>query len=205
MKIPGLKWGMILKISPLQLGNDYGNTWGKILEIDTWIERRFTFDMPLSMFPNVLERLRGTPARIQERVGRLVPDQLQERVGDAWSIQETIGHLIEVEALWIGRLDDFAEGLEHLRPADMSNQRTDAADYNSSDSATVLAGFREIRDEFVRRLEQLPDEAIAGSALHPRLNQPMRILDLIVFAAEHDDHHLARITELLRMTKARAG
>jgi hypothetical protein len=26
----------------------------------------------------------------------------------------------------------------------------------------------------------------------------MRVIDLVVFAAEHDDHHLARITELLR-------
>ena len=170
-----------------------------------WIERRFTFDMPLSMFPNVLERLRGTPVRIQERVGGLAPDQLQKRVEDAWSIQETIGHLIEVEALWIGRLDDFARGLEQLRPADMSNQRTEAADYNSRDSATVLAGFRKVRDEFVQRLEQLPDEAIARSAHHPRLNQPMRILDLIVFAAEHDDHHLARITEILRVIRTRSS
>ena len=170
-----------------------------------WIERRFIFDMPLSMFPNVLERLRGTPARVQDQVGGLAPGQLQKRVGDAWSIQETIGHLIEVEALWIGRLDDFAEGLEQLRPADMSNQRTDAADYNSSDSATVLAGFRSTRDEFVRRLKQLSDEAIERPALHPRLNQPMRILDLMVFAAEHDDHHLARITELLRMKRARSS
>ncbi len=43
-----------------------------------WIERRFTFDMSLSMFPNVLERLRGTPARVQDRVGGLAPDQLQK-------------------------------------------------------------------------------------------------------------------------------
>ena len=33
-----------------------------------WIERRFTFDLPISMFPNVLERLRGTPARVADRI-----------------------------------------------------------------------------------------------------------------------------------------
>jgi hypothetical protein len=26
----------------------------------------------------------------------------------------------------------------------------------------------------------------------------MRVIDLAFFAAEHDDHHLARITELIR-------
>ena len=34
-------------------------------------------------------------------------------------------------------------------------------------------------------------------AWHPRLDRPMRVIDLAIFAAEHDDHHLARITELL--------
>ena len=34
MEISRKKWGMIVNISPLLLGNDYGNTWGMILEID---------------------------------------------------------------------------------------------------------------------------------------------------------------------------
>ena len=168
-------------------------------EKSPWIERRFAFDLPLSMFPNVLERLRGTPARIEERVAGLTPDQMRRRIEGSWSIQETVGHLIKVEGLWIGRLDDFAEGLDELRPADMSNRRTEDADYNSQDAAAVLTGFRQTRDEFVQRLEQLPDEAIGRAAHHPRLDQPMRILDLMVFAAEHDDHHLARISEILRL------
>ncbi|MCK4414213.1 MAG: hypothetical protein KAY32_11760 [Candidatus Eisenbacteria sp.] len=43
------------------------------------------------------------------------------------------------------------------------------------------------------------DQDIARTAIHPRLNQPMRVLDLMIFAAEHDDHHLVRITELLQI------
>lgn len=168
-------------------------------EKSPWIERQFIFDLPVSMFPNVLERLRGTPARVQDRVAGLTPDQLQKRFDDAWSIQETIGHLIKVEGLWIGRLDDFAQGLKELRPADMSNRRTEDEDFNSQEAAAVLAGFGQTRGEFVQGLEQLPDEAIGRAAHHPRLDQPMRILDLMVFAAEHDDHHLARITEILRL------
>lgn len=163
-----------------------------------WFERQFSFELPLSMFPNVLERLRGTPARVEERVGGLAPERLRTRVGEAWSIQENVGHLIELESIWIGRLDEFAQGLERLRAADLSNRSTFDADYNARDTAAVLAGFRAIRGELVRRLEQLPDEAIARTALHPRLGTPMRVLDLMVFVAEHDDHHLAAITEILK-------
>jgi hypothetical protein len=38
---------------------------------------------------------------------------------------------------------------------------------------------------------------IQRTALHPRLNVPMRVLDWAYFIAEHDDHHLAQITVLL--------
>jgi hypothetical protein len=34
--------------------------------------------------------------------------------------------------------------------------------------------------------------------LHPRLQQPLRIVDIAYFDAEHDDYHLGRIGELLR-------
>jgi hypothetical protein len=34
------------------------------------------------------------------------------------------------------------------------------------------------------------------TAHHPRLEQPMTVVDLCFFVAEHDDHHLAAITSL---------
>jgi hypothetical protein len=77
-----------------------------VVEKSPWVERRFTFDLPVSMFPNILERLRGTPARIEDRIGGVSPEVLQKRHGTAWTIQENIGHLIEVEDLWLGRLDE---------------------------------------------------------------------------------------------------
>jgi uncharacterized damage-inducible protein DinB len=164
-----------------------------------WIERRFTFDVPNSMFPNVLERLRGTPARVSNRLLGVDAGLLVRRVGDTWSIQENVGHLIDVEQLWDGRLDDFEHGLDTLRPADMSNRQTHEAEYNDRPFAAILVEFRRVRDDLVARLEALDDEVIERVAHHPRLDQPMRLLDLLIFAAEHDDHHLARISELLRI------
>jgi uncharacterized damage-inducible protein DinB len=163
-----------------------------------WIERRFASDLSLTMFPNVLERLRGTPARVEDRVRDLSDRQRRERAGQAWSIQETVGHLVEVEALWMARIEDFVRRRQTLKAADMSNRRTHDADYNAARMGTILADFRRTRASLVRRLEQLSDEDLAHRAIHPRLRQPMRVLDLMVFAAEHDDHHLATISERLR-------
>jgi uncharacterized damage-inducible protein DinB len=163
-----------------------------------WIQRRFTFDLPISMFPNVLERLRGTPARVADRIQDLHPDILRMQAGKSWSILQNVGHLSQTENLWLLRLDDYDAGLKALRPADMTNRRTEEANYSQAEPASLLAAFRQVRGRFIQRLESLDDEGAARSAHHPRLNQPMRVLDLMVFAAEHDDHHLVRVTELLR-------
>ena len=163
-----------------------------------WIDRRFAFDLPAALFPSLLERLRGTPARAEERVRDLAPETLRRRDGDTWSIQEILGHLIQVEVLWHGRLDDYESGRAVLRAADMEKRRTVDADYNRRDVKGILAGFRASRMQLVERLARLDEAGVERTARHPRLDVPMRVIDMVVFAAEHDDHHLARITELIR-------
>ena len=118
--------------------------------------------------------------------------------GGGWSIQENVGHLISVEELHLGRLEDYDAGAEVLRPADMKNTRTVEADYNSRGIGNILAEFRRVRGDLVARLEAMDEAAAARTAQHPRLDVPMRVCDMAFFAAEHDDFHLAVITELAR-------
>ena len=82
--------------------------------------------MPASLFPSLLERLRGTPARLEERLRGLDAETLLRREGETWSIQETAGHLLTVEKPRHGRLDDYDAGLPVLRAADMENRATHA-------------------------------------------------------------------------------
>jgi uncharacterized damage-inducible protein DinB len=162
-----------------------------------WVERRFPHDLPAALFPPLLERARGGPARVEERVRGLSSEVLRARVGESWSIQENVGHLLEVEQLWRGRLDDYGAGVETLRAADLENRRTKAANYNERELPEILRGFRESRMNLVARLEALDAAGVERSAQHPRLGQPMRVIDMVLFLAEHDDHHLARMTELI--------
>jgi uncharacterized damage-inducible protein DinB len=163
-----------------------------------WFKREFSFDIPAGMFPNVLERLRGTPARLEERLAGLPFRILTRREGDTWSIQENAGHLLDLEPLWADRVEDFAQGKERLRTADLTNRRTHEARHNESPLEKILSSFRAARASFVGSLEGLDEAIRARTALHPRLNNPMRVIDHAFFVAEHDDHHLARISELMR-------
>ncbi len=167
------------------------------MQHEKWTERTFRFDTPPGRMPFLLERLRGTPARLEEKVRGVPAGVLQRRDGHTWSAQENLGHLLDLEALHLARLDDFAAGLETLRPADMSNQRTWDADHNAAPLAQLLDAFRRARTRFVDRLAGWNPERIEQSALHPRLKTPMRVIDLAYFTAEHDDYHLARMELLI--------
>lgn len=163
-----------------------------------WFEREFTFDLPAWMYPNVVERLRGTPARLQDRLGSLPSEILTRRDGDKWSMQEHVGHLLDLGSLDVARLDDYEAEREMLKAADLENRKTHEANHNSNTIGNILTSFRAERAEFVRRLDEYDETFILRSALHPRLQMPMRVLDFAFFIAEHDDHHLARITSLIR-------
>lgn len=164
-----------------------------------WMDRTFEFTTPVEQFPVVLERLRGTPARVEEKVRALSPAVLTRRDGDAWSIQEHLGHLLDLDELHLGRVDDFQAGAQTLRAADMQNKKTHEADYNRREVKHLVQDFRRERRRFVERLEVFDPHLLSRSAIHPRLRQPMRVVDMAWFVAEHDDHHLARMTELQRM------
>jgi uncharacterized damage-inducible protein DinB len=163
-----------------------------------WFSRKFAFDLEPWAYPNIIERLRGTPARIEERLRSVTKPALTRRAGEAWSIQENAGHLLDLEGLWSLRLDDFERGAERLSPADLQNRKTHDANHNDAPLADILSKFRGAREANVRRLEGYDAAFIQRTSLHPRLEQPMRVMDLMFFVAEHDDHHLATITELLR-------
>ena len=168
-----------------------------------WTGRKFKFDIPEGNFPAIIERLKGTPARMEELIRSFPPEILKTRVDESWSIQENATHLSDLETLHEKRLDEFIEGAEVLSPADMENRKTHEANHNERDAEDVLKEFRRLRMNFVKRLEGLDDQLISQVALHPRLKEPMRVVDMAIFVAEHDDHHLSRMTKISKILKTR--
>ena len=163
-----------------------------------WLEYRWSFDFPVGMFRAIVERLRGAPARLEEAVYDASPERLTHRPSEVWSAQEHAGHLLSVETLWHRRIEEYLRGEGTLTAADMENRATEASNYNERPLEEILEGFRVARAAFVRALDVLDLGAAARTAHHPRLNRPMRLVDMCFFAAEHDDHHLAAIHDLLR-------
>jgi len=161
-----------------------------------WFDRSFDFFYNQNIFPSIIERLEGTPIRLKSKINSIPTKYLTTKMGGKWSIQENIGHLIDLEYLWQGRLEDILENKTYLRPTDLTNKKTDEARYNEMDAAQLLNQFAKLRRLTLAELYHLGESDVYKMALHPRLEKPMRIMDLFLFVAEHDDHHLARITEI---------
>ena len=164
-----------------------------------WFDRKFNFDKEQNIFPSIIERLDGTPLRLENKVRSIESKILQEKINNTWSIKENIGHLIDLEPLWHGRFDDIKIGKLELRPADLQNNKTDLANHNENSIDELLNTFRIIRKQTIALIENIDEKMVLKSALHPRLKMPMRTMDLFLFVAEHDDHHLARITEIAKL------
>jgi uncharacterized damage-inducible protein DinB len=169
-----------------------------VSDVLPWLEYRWSFDFPVGMFRAHVERLRGAPARLEELVHGASADRLTRRSGESWSAQEHAGHLVALEVLWRQRIEEYLQGAATLTAADMDNRATRANAYNERSIGSIHAEFRTVRGATVRTLDGFDLEVAARTAQHPRLGRPMRLVDLCFFGAEHDDHHLAMIHELLK-------
>jgi hypothetical protein len=166
-------------------------------QVANWFERKFEFTFPVELYPDLCVRLRGTPASLEEIVHAHPPERLVQKPGEKWSAQEHAGHLLDLESLWMARVDDYLAGTVELTAADLSNRKTHEAGHNTRRIEEILGEFRKARLRLVDRVGALDGALFARSIPHPRLKKPMRLVDHLYFAAEHDDHHLARIWELL--------
>lgn len=172
-------------------------------KIYTWVERKFNFYLTPDMYLTAVERVRDTPARIEERVRNLPKGVLTQKASDkVWSIQENVGHLLSLEPLWATRLEQFKEGLPELLAWEQTNSSTWEASYNEQDIDSITERFREARSRLVAELDCLEDSVIERTAQHPRLKTAMRTIDLVYFVAEHDDYHLAQMTRLAKQAGA---
>jgi len=161
-----------------------------------WIQRSFQFHFDTGLFPVIFSRLEGSIFRLHVLLN--TEDEILERKDGGWSVKEHAGHLFDMEELWWKRLQDYNEGRSLLSAADMTNQKTESAGHNERLVEDILQRFSLERQKMLEAIYDLDAAALARTAIHPRLQQPMRLVDCLYFVAEHDDHHIAAISNLLR-------
>ena len=72
-----------------------------------WFERKFNFTTNQNIMPSIIERLDGTSIRLEFKLKSVSSKILTTKIEDTWTIKENVGHLIDLEPLWQGRLEDI--------------------------------------------------------------------------------------------------
>ncbi len=157
-----------------------------------WFERKLSFGLPKEMLPYYLERLEGTIARLEMKVLGKKDELLSEKLNGKWSIKEHIGHLAEVDKIANIRISEMLHGLPVLSPAVFEPK-----DYSAWTIHQIVGNFRKNRLDNIEAYKAIPENDLLRSSLHPRLKVPMTPVDLAWFDAEHDDHHLVKINEII--------
>jgi uncharacterized damage-inducible protein DinB len=168
-----------------------------MISITPWMERTFQFNFSIGLFPVIFSRLEGTNFRLQKLTENADENYCTASIND-WSVKQYIGHLTDLEELWWKRLIDFEQNKPVLTAADTSNKKTEIADHNKKTFHELITDFVNERKSILERIYFFDEETLGKTALHPRLKTPMRLIDSLYFVAEHDDHHLAIISNLLR-------
>jgi uncharacterized damage-inducible protein DinB len=159
-----------------------------------WFDRTFDFSFNKNSFSTIMQRLEYTPILLKNEIETCSKKQLSFKMHNKWSIKENIGHLSDLETIWLGRLDDILAGKKYLRTADLENKKTNLANHNIKSIAELIKEFENVRAKTIVNISGLNKDDINKFALHPRLNKPMKVIDLFYFVAEHDEHHLTKIT-----------
>ena len=159
----------------------------------SWLERQHTFGLPVGMLPFYLERMDGTYARLQAKVKGVYESILSNKLDGKWSVKQNIGHLAEVDEISLICIEEMLNGLSPMTSAVFENKQ----DFNAQSIETVLNYFLKSRQESLNRFKRLTDVELTKSSVHPRFKVLMTPVDLAWFHAEHDDHHLVRINEIL--------
>src|SRR5580700_4329991 len=123
--------------------------------VPVWFERKFEFSFPVELYPNICARLRGTPARLEEVLAAPSHELLTWKAEEKWSAQEHAGHLVDLEPLWLTRVEDYVAGSDQLTPTDLNNRKTDEANHNAHHRQKILVDFRAERERLLERVYAL--------------------------------------------------
>src|SRR6476620_11598020 len=138
-----------------------------------WFDRKFPPITDNGLLPSIIERLDGTAARLYYKTGKRDAKLLSASSESGWSIKKEVGHLIDLEPLWLKRLEELVAGIPELSAADLTNTKTNETPHDEREMMDLLQDFFQQRFQFVARLRELTDEDLQKSSLHPRLQTPM--------------------------------
>jgi hypothetical protein len=162
-----------------------------------WSGRIIPVGTAPEQLPVLLERVLGTPARLRELLAGHSAEALRHSPAGRWCALAHLAHLLWVQQRMADRLEDFLALRPRLCDIDQSVQEAEAERQVLRDPGDLLEEFRLERLWAARAIAAAGPPVHRHVARHPCGDRPMRTADMLLWIAEHDDHHLAIMRHLL--------
>ncbi len=180
----------------------------KQMPIRPWAEKTVKRSYVLADVTSLITRVNGAPARVEDALKSIEERYVRVRTpmkgasdeprpALRWSPLDHAGHLLDVDELHSQRVKDFLNDVESLSVPDAGNKKTEDEHYNRQPMEPILQRFRVGRSTLANVLYGLPESAFEKESVYPKTGEKIRLLDYVEIIAEHDDHHLATIRELI--------
>lgn len=151
----------------------------------------------MKSYTQILDELEQIPSVISELTHGLSREQWRWAPEGKWSTAINAGHLLTIESLWIGRLDNFVLGNEVLRAWNGTNNDTVDARFNEQNPKAIMEDFESIRSVHVKLLRKYEGKENELQARHPVTNAVVSLHRHVEVMLEHDHQHINTIKGLI--------
>jgi hypothetical protein len=148
-----------------------------------------------------LDQLIIFPTTLKDVIEKIDSKLLLDRPQQKWSIQTHVGHLLTMESLWIGRLDDFFLQRSTLRAWNGTNADTESAGFDDQNLQQILEDFQSIRNAHVNMVSKNLEVLMTRECYHERSSKTISFLDHLHWITQHDHEHLKIINDRISQWK----
>lgn len=157
----------------------------------------------MDVFAAHIETLRAFPAQLQRIVTSLNDDQLHFKPANEWSVIENIGHLIDIDELYVGRVDRILAEERPEFPRFEPDPIVATKGYQQMNGHALLEQFIATRQATIDGLSTIEPDELHRAGVHAVYGE-MTLHRLVEQLVNHDQKHLVQIHETLAAYAARA-
>ena len=148
--------------------------------------------------PEMISLLKRTQSLVKDFAESIPPAFVKEKPSEiAFSVNEIIYHLLEVEELWQRRIHQL---LHHEHPTFQQINPDELAKtnkYNEQDYHAGISAWQDAREDTLNLVQELDHEELLRKGTHSRYGEMdvHRILDIM---ADHDLQHLRQMERTVK-------
>ena len=144
-----------------------------------------------------IAKLSAFSARLQAFVAPLTDTQLRFRPQDKeWSILENIGHLIDIDRLYVERVDLILSSERPQFAPFNPDEQVSAGNYQTMSLAELMATYSELRQATVAGLSTIAPDELTRVGIHARFGE-ITVARLVEILANHDEVHYTQMSNNL--------